>query len=98
MKDWDYDSLRGRLDPPNWYKNYPTCNGKRQSPISIECSDVVHDKTLKPLEFINYNKTLEDLVLFNDGFTGKQGLIFVLICNHILLLRTIRDTVVLIDL
>jgi len=58
------------MDPKHWYLDYEVCNGKRQSPVNIDCQHITCDATLTPLTFTNYNVPVVGL-LHNDGHTIK---------------------------
>jgi len=74
VHDWDYDASEGRENPSGWHKKYPNCAGKRQSPINLVDQAIKQDKTLKPIQFINYDKPVTGLLMENDGHTIKVTL------------------------
>ncbi|OWA53817.1 putative Carbonic anhydrase 2 [Hypsibius exemplaris] len=53
---WGYKDLIDEEPPTAWEKDYPSCKGTFQSPISINRSVVQLDPTLKPLRFSNYHE------------------------------------------
>ena len=67
IADWSYE---GETGPGNWsslHPDYEVCtNGKEQSPINIETSNVIEDKNIGDMD-INYQPTL--FSLSNNGHT-----------------------------
>jgi len=59
------------VDPDKWLQKYPSCGGKRQSPIDLVDTAIKVDSTLKSIRFINYDLPLTNLVMLNDGHTIK---------------------------
>jgi len=47
------------------------CAGNYQSPINLDLSNVVRDKSLMPINFFNYNKS----VLYNIANNGDNSMI-----------------------
>ncbi|NXQ31637.1 CAH15 anhydrase, partial [Alaudala cheleensis] len=71
---WCYRSQKCELplceDPPQWHQINLACKGKRQSPVNIVTRNVVHDKSLKPLNFEGYDvKASDKWYLENNGHT-----------------------------
>ncbi|KFP11901.1 Carbonic anhydrase 4, partial [Egretta garzetta] len=58
--------------PRQWHLTYAACKEKKQSPINIVTKTVVHDKSLKPLNFEGYDvKGSSKWKIENNGHTGK---------------------------
>ncbi|NXE80605.1 CAH4 anhydrase, partial [Cochlearius cochlearius] len=58
--------------PRQWHLINTTCKGNKQSPINIVTKTVVHDKSLKPLNFEGYDvKGSSKWNIENNGHTGK---------------------------
>ena len=53
----------------NWISSYSQCNGYWQSPINIDTLTTFYDQTLVPIEFINYNLSIQWLLNLTQ-FTG----------------------------
>lgn len=59
VKKWDYEVL----GPDVWFKQFPDCKLKSQSPIDIHSGDAVYDPTLTPLHFNGQFKFETDWVM-----------------------------------
>ncbi|KFZ50938.1 Carbonic anhydrase 4, partial [Antrostomus carolinensis] len=73
---WCYQSQKHEepdcKDPRQWYQTDVTCKGNKQSPINIVTKNVIYDKSLKPLNFEDYDvKGSSKWILENNGHTGK---------------------------
>ena len=57
--------------------SYPACSQTRQSPINIEHDVAVTDNRLPLFRFHGYDsdETLNNLTVWNDGYTGKNDAI-----------------------
>lgn len=66
------------LGPNHWGEQYNTCFGKFQSPIDIN-SLFVKQIHLQPLDFIDIDLSLNKTLLRNNGHTGIQLFLVLLI-------------------
>lgn len=62
---------RKQKEQDEWFKSSESCNGTKQSPINVQCSDMSDGGDLKPLVLENYDKVVDGVVMVNDGHTGK---------------------------
>ncbi|XP_051027060.1 carbonic anhydrase 6-like [Acomys russatus] len=62
MGDWPAED--------EWAEKYPTCQGKRQSPIALQFSKMHANQYLMPLNLSNYEKGSQ-LSMTNNGHTGE---------------------------
>ncbi|XP_027699781.1 carbonic anhydrase 6 [Vombatus ursinus] len=68
-------SGHGWTYPENeWSEQYPTCGGKRQSPIDIQTKRVLENKTLGPLELAGYGLQDGEFLLINNGHSIQLSL------------------------
>eukprot|EP00795_Rhopilema_esculentum_P016052 gene16052-7397_t len=68
---WGYSGSEG---PANWYKSYPTCNKRRQSPIHLLESEANY-KSFSPFQFTGYGLTSSsNFQLENNGHTLQMSL------------------------
>jgi hypothetical protein len=79
---WDYEpNIAGFLSPNEWYKGYPECAGKLQSPIDVDVSKTRFDDGLKRI-VVDYEKSVEDEIYDSDMYSvvwsmhnnGKTGM------------------------
>ncbi|KGL98186.1 Carbonic anhydrase 4, partial [Charadrius vociferus] len=83
---WCYQSQKDDhpqcKDPRQWYSMYATCKGNKQSPINIVTKNVIHDKSLKPLNFEGYDvKGSSKWNIENNGHSGKYYQIITVITS-----------------
>ncbi|KAM6372741.1 carbonic anhydrase 4 [Pluvialis apricaria] len=76
---WCYQSQKNEhpecKGPRQWYITSATCKGNKQSPINIVTKNVIHDKSLKPLNFEGYDvKGSSKWNIENNGHTVKVTL------------------------
>lgn len=55
--------------PKFWKKEYPQCDGKKQSPVNLALDQIAKDKSLPKLQLKNYDKTIEKATMTNNGHT-----------------------------
>lgn len=82
--EWDYEpNVKGFLSPDEWYKGYPNCAGKEQSPINLSTNNTKYDDKLRRIK-ITYEKSIEDEIydssiydvawsIHNNGKTGMSA-------------------------
>jgi carbonic anhydrase len=74
---WEYTKLDGFLAPEEWYKGYPQCSGREQSPIKISLDETVYDRKLRGV-YVKYENPIDgntytDNMIWsirNTGYTG----------------------------
>ncbi|XP_029805001.1 carbonic anhydrase 6 [Suricata suricatta] len=69
---WTYSE--GALDQAQWWKEYPSCGGKRQSPINLQRRKVQYNPSLKALNLIGYQSLVGEFPMTNNGHTVQIGL------------------------
>ncbi|XP_075415200.1 carbonic anhydrase 6 [Tenrec ecaudatus] len=69
---WSYAG--GVLDQEQWAEQYPTCGGKRQSPINLQKHLVEYDPTLKKLNLVGYEAQGLKFSMINNGHTVQISL------------------------
>lgn len=62
----------GALDQKHWATEYPSCAGKKQSPIDIQRRNVKHNPDMLQLELSNYDAQEGKFLMTNNGHTGKK--------------------------
>ena len=66
---WDYvKNNLGYLSPEDWYKAYPQCAGKEQSPIRIYQNRTEYDSKLRGV-YLNYENSI-------DGNTDSDNMVW----------------------
>ena len=60
------------VEPSSWYKEYPHCSGRRQSPIDFHSEGPVTSLTLKELEFSDSYSQATSGTVNNNGHSGNQ--------------------------
>lgn len=60
--------------PDFWGLAYPACSEAKQSPVKIIHEEAKPDDSLTSFRFHGYDdvRTLNNLTVWNDGYTGKQ--------------------------
>ncbi|XP_066122680.1 carbonic anhydrase 6 [Saccopteryx bilineata] len=68
---WSYSE--GELAEARWPKEYPSCGGKRQSPIDLQRKKVRYNPSLKALNLTGYGSESQDgeFSMTNNGHTVK---------------------------
>jgi carbonic anhydrase len=56
--------------PELWNTQFPSCNGRRQSPVNIVTSQVL-DKVFPPLCYVHYDDTPLNSSILNNGHTAR---------------------------
>ena len=57
---WDYEpNAEGLLSPENWYKKYPICAGKEQSPINVNYNQTLYDEKLRRIQ-VRYENAIDE--------------------------------------
>ncbi|XP_028044077.1 carbonic anhydrase 3-like [Bombyx mandarina] len=59
--DWEY------AEQNNWWKKYPQCGGRSQSPVDIPVKGLIKARRGRPLLFCNYDVSPENMTLIKDG-------------------------------
>ncbi|KAL1428620.1 hypothetical protein MTO96_002976 [Rhipicephalus appendiculatus] len=66
---WNYENDQSW----SWHEyrciEHNSCGGTRQSPVNIETLSVVHDISIKPLEFHGHDLPLHNFTVHNDGLS-----------------------------
>ncbi|XP_074163851.1 carbonic anhydrase 6 isoform X2 [Sminthopsis crassicaudata] len=57
-----------------WSKNFPTCEGKKQSPIDIQTNKLLENKSLQPLVLKGYEAQSGHFPLINNGHSVQWTL------------------------
>ncbi|XP_072515330.1 carbonic anhydrase 14 [Salminus brasiliensis] len=74
-KSSSHEHRWGYHDQEAWRSAYHDCNGKSQSPIDIETSKAIYDRSLPPIQLEGYDLTGHPgLTLINNGHTLKLSL------------------------
>lgn len=60
------------MDEEHWSKEYPTCGGKRQSPINVQRKKVQYNPDLPALNLTGYDVQGGEYSMINNGHTGKS--------------------------
>uniref|UniRef100_G1SM71 Carbonic anhydrase n=1 Tax=Oryctolagus cuniculus TaxID=9986 RepID=G1SM71_RABIT len=69
---WTYVGADGER---SWFKKYPSCGGRLQSPIDLHGDTLQYDASLTPLEFQGYNVSADkQFNLTNDGHSVRLNL------------------------
>ncbi|GAB5574518.1 carbonic anhydrase 6 [Prionailurus iriomotensis] len=66
---WTYSE--GALDQTQWSKEYPSCGGRRQSPIDLQRRNVQYNPSLKALKLTGYKSQGGQFPMTNNGHTGS---------------------------
>ena len=68
--NWELYNFSG---PDFWAMAYPACAKAQQSPVKIIHNEATPNDTLTSFRFHGYNdvRTLNNLTVWNDGYTGK---------------------------
>lgn len=61
----------GALDQKHWATVYPSCAGKRQSPIDIQRHNVKYNPSMLQLELTGYDAQKGNFLMSNNGHTGE---------------------------
>ncbi|XP_039090942.1 carbonic anhydrase 6 [Hyaena hyaena] len=69
---WTYSE--GALDQAQWRKEYPSCGGKRQSPINLQRRKVQYNPFLKALNLTGYEYQAGEFPMTNNGHTVQISL------------------------
>ncbi|MCQ7842164.1 carbonic anhydrase family protein, partial [Salmonella enterica] len=69
---WTY--TEGSLDEAHWAKEYPTCGGRKQSPINLQRKKVKYNPELMPLVLKGYQAQEGTFSMTNNGHTVQIGL------------------------
>ncbi|XP_024149752.1 carbonic anhydrase 6 [Oryzias melastigma] len=69
---WTY--TEGALDQKHWATEYPSCAGKKQSPIDIQRRNVKHNPDMLQLELSNYDTQEGKFLMTNNGHTVQIDL------------------------
>ncbi|XP_040312635.1 carbonic anhydrase 6 [Herpailurus yagouaroundi] len=69
---WTYSE--GALDQTQWSKEYPSCGGRRQSPIDLQRRNVQYDPSLKALKLTGYKSQGGQFPMTNNGHTVQISL------------------------
>ncbi|XP_004705506.1 carbonic anhydrase 6 [Echinops telfairi] len=69
---WSYSE--GALDQERWAEQYPTCGGKRQSPINLQKKLIEYNPTLKGLNLVGYEAQNLKFSMINNGHTVQISL------------------------
>lgn len=70
--DWTYSE--GALDQAHWPREYPTCGGKRQSPINLQRKKVHYNPSLTALNLTGYEAQGGEFPMINNGHTVQISL------------------------
>ncbi|KAM7099952.1 carbonic anhydrase 6 [Molossus nigricans] len=70
--EWTYSE--GALDEEHWSKEYPTCGGKRQSPINVQRKKVRYNPDLPALNLTGYDVQGGEFSMINNGHTVQISL------------------------
>lgn len=65
---FSYDP-RAKNGPQHWYKNYPLCNARAQSPIHLKTNTCTRHSFSTPLRYVNSFKQPHTITLENNGYT-----------------------------
>lgn len=68
---WLSPVTAGALDEAHWPTEYPTCGGRRQSPIDLQRRKVQYNPSLKALNLTGYEVQAGEFPMINNGHTGK---------------------------
>nr|XP_021208933.1 carbonic anhydrase 1 isoform X2 [Bombyx mori] len=63
--DWEY------AEQNNWWKKYPQCGGRSQSPVDIPVKGLIKARRGRPLLFCNYDVPPENMTLIKDERRGN---------------------------
>uniref|UniRef100_A0A8C8X8X8 Carbonic anhydrase n=1 Tax=Panthera leo TaxID=9689 RepID=A0A8C8X8X8_PANLE len=64
----------GPLDQTQWSKEYPSCGGRRQSPIDLQRRNVQYNPSLKALNLTGYKSQGGQFPMTNNGHTVQISL------------------------
>lgn len=70
--EWTYSE--GALDQAHWPREYPTCGGKRQSPINLQRKKVHYNPSLTALNLTGYEAQGGEFPMINNGHTVQISL------------------------
>ncbi|XP_045876817.1 carbonic anhydrase 6 [Meles meles] len=70
--EWTYSE--GTLDERHWSREYPTCGGRRQSPINLQRRKVQYNPSLKALNLKGYGVQAGEFLMINNGHTVQISL------------------------
>uniref|UniRef100_A0A8C7ATE5 Carbonic anhydrase n=1 Tax=Neovison vison TaxID=452646 RepID=A0A8C7ATE5_NEOVI len=72
--EWTYSGKQGALDELHWPREYPTCGGRRQSPINLQRKKVQYNPSLKALNLTGYGVQAGEFRMINNGHTVQISL------------------------
>uniref|UniRef100_A0A4X1W7S7 Carbonic anhydrase 6 n=1 Tax=Sus scrofa TaxID=9823 RepID=A0A4X1W7S7_PIG len=70
--EWTYSD--GELDEAHWSREYPDCDGRRQSPIDVQRKSVQYNPALRALSLTGYEAQEGEFSMINNGHTVQISL------------------------
>ncbi|XP_021504224.1 carbonic anhydrase 6 [Meriones unguiculatus] len=65
--EWSYSGEWPAED--EWHEKYPTCRGQRQSPVDFNSRNINFNRSLLPLDLVNYGEEGLEFSMSNNGHT-----------------------------